>query len=38
MHDALKNFGASEKGQTIRKAKNDSYVKKAPTRDIYEIK
>jgi hypothetical protein len=35
MHDTLKKFSAPEKGQTIRKEKNDSYGKKAPTSGIY---
>jgi hypothetical protein len=38
MHDALKKFSAPEKGQTVRKAKNDGYGKKAPTGSIYKIK
>jgi hypothetical protein len=38
MHDALKNFSAQEKGQTLKKEKNDSYGKKVPTCNIYEIK
>jgi hypothetical protein len=36
MHDTLKKFQCTEKGQTVRKVKNDGYDKKAPTGGIYE--